>query len=189
MGLDKLDILVNNAGVSQRSQLQDTDFDTLEYIINTNTLGQIYLIKALLPLLKKSKGHIVNISSYTGLVGFTLRTGYSTSKFALAGFSRALRGELTPHDVQVTSVYPGFIRTNISSSAMTGTIGQTMGKTDPIIGNGMPVDEFSEIVLKSVYLGKTEVPVLNTISMHLRTILTPINSFIEGAWADHDFKG
>jgi len=64
-----------------------------------------------------------------------------------------------------------------------------MGKTDPIIGNGMPVDEFCDIVLKSVYLGKTEVPVLNTISMQIRTIVTPLNSFIEGAWADYDFKG
>jgi len=103
--------------------LKDSDFETIEHLINTNTLGQIYLIKALLPLLKQSKGHIVNISSYTGLVGHTLRTGYSASKYALSGFCKALRGELTGHGVQVTSVYPGFIRTNISKSAMTGVLG------------------------------------------------------------------
>mmetsp|Transcript_42148 Transcript_42148/g.30322 ORF Transcript_42148/g.30322 Transcript_42148/m.30322 type:complete len:110 (-) Transcript_42148:340-669(-) len=96
---DKLDILVNNGGVSMRQEFVNTDFAVCEKLINTNTNSHIALTKGFLPMLKQSKGKIVNISSIAGIFGAPLRTVYSASKFAIAGFSKALRPELHPFGI------------------------------------------------------------------------------------------
>jgi len=91
-----LDILVNNGGVSQRETFENMDFDTTFTLINTNFMSHIALIKGFMPLLEKSRGTIVNVSSVAGLIGSGVRTVYSGSKFAIAGFSKALRPEVKP---------------------------------------------------------------------------------------------
>jgi len=117
LNLDRLDILVNNGGISQRTLFDNCDYDTHELVMNTNTMSLIALCNAFMPLLKKSKGQVVNISSICGLLGITYRTSYAASKFAVTGFSKALRAECAPHGVSVTVVYPGYICTNISKNA------------------------------------------------------------------------
>jgi len=62
--------------------------------MNTNCLGHIALVKGFLPLLQKSQGQVVDVSSIAGLVGVTFRTCYSASKFGISGFSQALRAEV-----------------------------------------------------------------------------------------------
>ncbi len=114
---------MNNGGVSLRSPFVNTDYETAETLLNTNFLSHIALIKAFLPLLIKSKGSIVNISSIAGLIGAGCRTTYSASKFAIAGFSKALRAEIAHLGVKVISIYPGYIHTNISINALVGQKG------------------------------------------------------------------
>lgn len=89
-----MDILINNGGVSQRETFENMDFDTIFTLVNTNFMSHIALIKGFMPLLERSKGKIVNISSIAGLVGSGVRTVYSGSKFAIAGFSKSLRHEV-----------------------------------------------------------------------------------------------
>jgi NAD(P)-dependent dehydrogenase (short-subunit alcohol dehydrogenase family) len=109
-------------------------------LVNTNFLSHIALIKALLPQLQRSKGHIVNVSSEAGLVGAGCRTTYSASKFAISGFARSLRSEVKHLGIRVTNVYPGYIQTGVSKNALIGKGDQRLGKTDLNIKNGMPVN-------------------------------------------------
>jgi short-subunit dehydrogenase len=114
-------------------------------------MSLIALCNAFLPQLKKSQGRIVNISSICGLLGITYRTSYAASKFAVTGFSKALRAELNPHNVSVSVIYPGYICTNISKNAQNGS-GNKLGVTDSNIANGIPVDIAVGNIFKSIYL-------------------------------------
>jgi short-subunit dehydrogenase len=104
----------------------------------------------------KQGGSIVNILSISGLMGVPVRTMYCASKFAMDGFSKSLRSEVKSHGLNVTQVYPGYVQTNISKNAATGS-GQSFGKVDDNIGSGMPVDKAAEIILKATYLKRHEV--------------------------------
>jgi len=108
------DIVINNAGVNSWGQVADTKYETLEWMINVNMWGTIYMTKAFLPqLLSRKESSLVNISSALGLMGFYGQAGYSASKFAVRGFSEGLRHELQGSPVSVTVVYPGGVRTGI----------------------------------------------------------------------------
>lgn len=95
-----VDILVNNGGLSMREEFVNTDYKTCEYMMNTNCLSHIALVKGILPdMIKRKSGHIVNIVSIAGLMGVPVRTMYCASKFAMDGFSKALRHEVAEHDI------------------------------------------------------------------------------------------
>jgi dehydrogenase/reductase SDR family member 7B len=99
-----VDILVNNGGLSMREEFANCEYKTCEYMMNTNCLSHIALVKGVLPNMISSKrgGHIVNILSISGLMGVPVRTMYSASKFAMDGFSKALRSEVKQHGINVT---------------------------------------------------------------------------------------
>ena len=93
--------------------------------MNVNCLSHIALIKAFKPnLARGAGGSIVNVSSIAGLLGVSVRTGYSASKFGIIGFSKAIRAELAKDNIKVLCVYPGFVQTNISKAACSGVFGQ-----------------------------------------------------------------
>jgi short-subunit dehydrogenase len=96
-----IDILVNNGGLSMREEFVNCEFSTCEYMMNTNCLSHIALVKALLPSMIASKkgGNIVNILSISGLMGVPVRTMYCASKFAMDGFSKALRSEVKHYGI------------------------------------------------------------------------------------------
>ena len=101
--IGKVDILVNNGGLSMREEFLNTEYSTCEYMMNTNCLSHIALTKALLPkMIANKSGQFVNILSISGLMGVPVRTMYSASKFAMDGFSKALRCEVRPHGISVT---------------------------------------------------------------------------------------
>ncbi len=109
-----VDIVINNAGVNSWGRVADTKYETLEWMINVNVWGTIYMTKAFLPqLLSRKESSLVNISSALGLMGFYGQAGYSASKFAVRGFSEGLKHELAGSPVSVTVVYPGGVRTGI----------------------------------------------------------------------------
>ena len=113
-------ILVNNAGVTVTSSFEEHSLEDWEWIVGINFWGVIYGCKFFLPYLKQAgEGHIVNLSSLFGLIGVPSQTSYCATKFAVRGFSEALWTELREHNIGVTSVHPGGVRTNIAKSART----------------------------------------------------------------------
>ena len=114
----KVDILINNAGVASSGLIQDMKFETIEWTININMWGVIYMTKIFLPhIMKSSEGSIVNVSSVYGLVGMPMQSAYCASKFAVRGFTETLRQELYGSNVSVTLVFPGGIKTNIARNS------------------------------------------------------------------------
>ena len=111
---ERVNLVVNNAGVSLAGSLDEISIDDLEWIVGINFWGAVYACKYFLPELERSgDGHIVNVLSDFALIGLPTRTGYCATKFALRGFSEALRAELAGSMIGVTSVYPGPVATAI----------------------------------------------------------------------------
>ena len=106
-------------------------------------------------MMKRKSGMIVNISSMAGLVPVPVRTMYSSSKFALSGFGKSLRAEVKPFGIDIIQIYPGYISTNISSNAMTGT-GEKFAKKDSNIESGLSVTDCVKQILKAMKLRKIE---------------------------------
>lgn len=115
-----IDILINCAGVQNFGFFaEETPVDTAA-LFNVNTVAPIALINAVLPhMLQKKKGQIVNLGSIFGSIGFPCFASYSASKFALRGFSEALRRELSGTGVGVTYVAPRFTKTAFNRDAVT----------------------------------------------------------------------
>tara|TARA_R110002033_G_scaffold13802_7_gene40953 strand:- start:8123 stop:8953 length:831 start_codon:yes stop_codon:yes gene_type:complete len=148
----RVDILVNNAGISQRSLALDTHPDVHHKIINVDLLAPIWLTQLLLPhMIEAGGGHIVGISSVAGRVGVPLRTAYCAAKHGLIGYMDALRAETEKlHNVHVTNILPGSIRTNVSRNALTKD-GDNRGKSDAVIDNGMEPAECARQILGAVF--------------------------------------
>lgn len=91
-----------------------------------------------------------------GFFGPPLRTVYAGTKFALAGFGKALRSEVKGKDTNVLNIYPGYIKTGISKNSLTGEKNEVFGKTDTNIANGMPVDEAARKICTAISMKYTE---------------------------------
>ena len=116
----KVNLIFNNAGVALGSTVEGMEYDDLEWLMGINFWGVVYGTKEFLPLLKQAgEGHIINISSLFGLTSQPTQSAYNASKFAVRGFTEALRQELDIQNcgVSVTCVHPGGIRTNIAKAA------------------------------------------------------------------------
>jgi short-subunit dehydrogenase len=145
-----IDILVLNAGITQRSRTRETNESVYRRIMEVNFFAPEAMARAVLPsMLAQKSGHMVVISSVAGKFGVPMRSGYSASKFALHGFFEALRAEEERNGIHVTVVCPGFIRTDISLSALSGD-GAKHAKMDPELARGMPVDECARQILQGV---------------------------------------
>ncbi|MGD8560518.1 MAG: SDR family oxidoreductase [Gammaproteobacteria bacterium] len=114
-----LDILINNAGVSDFASFTHSDPVLIDKIYKTNVTAPVLLTQALLPqMLEQGSGRIVNMGSIFGSLGFAYFAAYSSSKFAIRGFSEALRRELSGTGVDVTYVAPRAVKTTINSEAV-----------------------------------------------------------------------
>jgi NAD(P)-dependent dehydrogenase (short-subunit alcohol dehydrogenase family) len=116
----KVNLLVNNAGVALAATVESMSYEDFEWLMDIDFWGVVYGTKAFLPLLKQfGDGHIVNISSVFGLISVPSQSAYNAAKFAVRGFSDALRMELEIEGagVSVTTVHPGGIKTNIVRNA------------------------------------------------------------------------
>lgn len=116
----KVNLIFNNAGVSLAGTVEGMSYEDFEWLIGINFWGVVYGTKAFLPHLKASgEGHIVNVSSVFGLAGIPSQSAYNAAKFAVRGFTDALRQELElmGSNVSATSVHPGGIKTNIARAA------------------------------------------------------------------------
>ncbi|HEX4926108.1 MAG TPA: SDR family oxidoreductase [Bdellovibrionales bacterium] len=101
------DFVVNTAGFARPGYLTDLDIEHIREMMELNYFGTVHVCKAVLPeLLKAKRGHIVNTSSIAGFIGLFGYTGYSASKFAVVGFSEALKREVAPLGVKVSVLCP-----------------------------------------------------------------------------------
>jgi hypothetical protein len=107
-----VDILVNNTGQFIPGLVHEEEDGALEKMIETNLYSSYNMSRALIPGMKKAgKGHIFNLCSVASLMAYPNGGSYSISKFALYGFSKALREELKEYDIRVTSLMPGAVKT------------------------------------------------------------------------------
>jgi 3-dehydrosphinganine reductase len=101
------DVVINSAGITQPGYVQDLSLDTFEQLMAVNYFGTVYITKAVLPgMLTRGSGHIINISSMAGYLGVFGYSAYGATKFAVAGFSEALRAELKPKGIRVSVAFP-----------------------------------------------------------------------------------
>ena len=114
-----VDILMNNAGVGLGGGFLDTTFEDWDWIVGINFWGVVHGCHFFIPpmVARGRGGHVVNVASAAGYVAGAQLAAYSTTKFAVFGLSEALRDELKPHRIGVTTVCPGFINTPIVGSA------------------------------------------------------------------------
>ena len=109
----RIDVLVNNAGYGYIAAIEEGEDDQVRAQFDTNVFGVFDLIKAVLPGMRKQRsGHIVNVSSIGGLVGFGATGYYHATKFAVEGLSETLNVEVAPLGIKVTIVEPGPFRTD-----------------------------------------------------------------------------
>ncbi|TFV64899.1 SDR family NAD(P)-dependent oxidoreductase [Blastococcus sp. CT_GayMR20] len=115
-------LLVNNAGVALGGRFDQVSLDEFDWVMAVNFRSVVRLTHAFLPALKAHPGaHLVNVSSVFGIFAPAGQAAYSASKFAVRGFSEAVRHELAENRVGVTVVHPGGIKTRIAESARTGS--------------------------------------------------------------------
>ena len=155
--LGTVDYLFNNAGITQRSLIVETDADIYRKVMELNYFSQVAITRKVLPgMLKRGSGHIVTTSSIAGLIGIPYRSAYCSSKHAIIGFMDSLRSEIHDKGLRVTTICPGFVRTNIIETARREGTAQEKVE-DTVIKNGMPVDEAVAIMLKAIAAEKEQV--------------------------------
>jgi 3-dehydrosphinganine reductase len=131
------DILINCAGRAYPHYFEDVTDEQLDETMAINFTGQWHTIKSLLPYLKKNRGYIVNVSSMVGFLGVFGYTDYAASKFAVMGFSEALKSELKKHDIGVSVLCPpdtdtpGFKIENTTKPAETKAVSEGGGIMTP----------------------------------------------------------
>ncbi|HUE29432.1 MAG TPA: SDR family NAD(P)-dependent oxidoreductase [Verrucomicrobiae bacterium] len=116
---EAVDVLVNNAGVGLGGGFLDTSLEDWQWILSINLWGVIHGCHFFLPpMVRRGRGgHVVNVSSAAGFLATPQLAAYSATKFAVFGLSEALREELRPHGIAVTTVCPGIINTPITTSS------------------------------------------------------------------------
>jgi NAD(P)-dependent dehydrogenase (short-subunit alcohol dehydrogenase family) len=128
-----IDVLVNNAGYGYMAAIEEGEDDEVRRLFETNYFGVVNMIKAVLPGMRARRdGHIVNISSMTGLVANPPNVYYSSTKFALEALTEGLAKELQPLGIRVSAIEPGAVRTDWASRSMHET--------------AHPIDDYAEHV-------------------------------------------
>jgi butyryl-CoA dehydrogenase len=114
----QVDGIINNAGVTLVSSVSDMARSDFEWLMNINFWGVVNGCDAFLPYLRESDdAHIVNISSLFGLLSIPLQSAYNASKFAVRGYTEALKMEMAGTPINVSSVHPGGIKTSIAKNS------------------------------------------------------------------------
>ena len=129
----KIDCLVNNAGITSFKLAEENSINEINDIINTNLLGSIYAIKAVLPqMISNGSGTIINILSVVTKKTFTNSSVYAASKMGLLGYTNALREEVRNHNIKVINVIPGATATTMWSKEMRNEFSERMMTSEDI---------------------------------------------------------
>lgn len=129
----EISVLVNNAGALTLGTL-GIEVSNFESLMDTNLLAPFTILKELLPGLKaRGKGHVFNIASRAGKIGFSQLGGYCATKFALVGLGESLYRELAPHGINVTTLCPSWIDTDMAQEGGTPLSGDKMIQPDDLM--------------------------------------------------------
>lgn len=152
-----IDYLFNNGGISQRSLAVDTNPEVIRKVMEINFFGAVALTRAVLPsMIERKSGHIVVTSSVMGKFGTRLRSTYAASKHALHGWFDCLRQELFDHNIRVTLVCPGFVKTDVTLNALEGD-GSRHGLMGRGQKEGMDPEKFAQKLLPKILKGEEEI--------------------------------
>ncbi|MFW1849840.1 SDR family NAD(P)-dependent oxidoreductase [Acinetobacter guillouiae] len=150
----RIDWLINNAGLSQRALIADTSMQTERAIMEIDYFSQVFLTKLVLPtFLAQKSGRIAYISSVAGLLGTQYRASYSAAKAAIHMWANSLRAEVTQDGVNVSVIFPGFVKTNVSFNALNGA-GKAQAHQDEAIENGLEADDFAQKTVSALLKGQ-----------------------------------
>jgi len=112
----RIDVLINNAGVMTRpTPLAELEVRKWDYTISVNLRGPFLMTRALLPLMMRQKsGSIINVSSSIGRGAYANFAAYAASKWGIEGLTQTLAAEVSPHNIRVNSVEPGYVATKLT---------------------------------------------------------------------------
>src|SRR5437764_2730208 len=149
--LGGLDVLVNNAGVMLLGPIEGADTDQWRQMVDVNVLGLLYCTQAALPLMREGGGgHIVNLSSVAGRVGNPGTAVYNATKWAVVGFSEALRKEAGPSNIRVTCVEPGYVRTELQDHNEDPDVRGAIEQMEQQSGEVLEADDIDEAICFAV---------------------------------------
>ncbi len=119
----RLDVLVNNAGYVSVGAIEETSIEEAKMQLETNLFGVARMVRAVLPTMRSQRGgQIINIGSLAGSIAAPFQGFYAVSKFAMEGYTEALRHETRGLGIKVSVVEPGFFRTNLAKSAKSAAL-------------------------------------------------------------------
>lgn len=150
----RVDTLINNAGVAISARFEQMALDDFRRLMDVNFWGAVYACRSVLPQMRKQGGGgvIINVSSILGKRGMPFETAYCASKFALAGFSEALRAEVMSDGIDVSTIFPGAVETEIFASAANQT-----GFELPTAIPKFPARELARLIVQDARFPQPEV--------------------------------
>lgn len=167
----RVDTLVNNAGVALAAKFETQTLEDFRRLMDVNFWGAVYACRAVVPRMKTQSGGgvIINISSILGKRGMPFETAYCASKFALAGFSESLRVELMTESIDVVSVFPGAVETEIFESAANHT-----GLEMPTFLPKFPAKEMARLIVRAARYPQPEIVMaLDALAINAANKLVP----------------
>ncbi len=154
---NRIDVLLNNGGISQRSLFLESDMSTLRTLMEVNFFGSLALTRYVLPnMVQQGSGHVLVTSSVAGKFGTKYRSGYAASKHAIQGAFDSIRQEMYEHNIAVSLICPGPIKTSITQNSLTGD-GKAFGKMGDLHTQAMDADEMVHKIWKQVVARKEEI--------------------------------
>jgi NAD(P)-dependent dehydrogenase (short-subunit alcohol dehydrogenase family) len=167
----RIDVLVNNAGVGIAARFEEQAIEDFRRVMEINFWGAVYGCKAAVPRMKAQPqgGVIINVSSILGKRGMPFETAYCASKFALAGFSEALRTEVMADGIDVSTIFPGAVESEIWDSAQNQT-----GMDLPDLMPKFPAKELARIIVQDARFPQPEIVMsLDAQAINLFNTLAP----------------
>lgn len=177
-------LLINSAGVALAGPFAEASLEDLRWVMEVNFWGTVHLCKAFLPLLQREpESHILNVCSSFGLLGFANKTGYSASKFAVRGFSEALRMELRGTPTGLTVLYPGPVASRLVAEGRTTNENQRTAEAAFLARRAIPAPYVADCALHAIRRNRPRVLLSPDYRMiDLMTRLSPGLAVEIGAW-------
>jgi NAD(P)-dependent dehydrogenase (short-subunit alcohol dehydrogenase family) len=170
------DLVINNAGIAVIGGILDTTLDDWNRLLGVNLMGVVHGVAAFVPsMVERGSGHLVNVSSAAGMLANPQLGAYSATKFGVFGMTEALRMELAPHGIAVTTVCPGIINTAITrdSTYRGGNEQARKAKTDAAYAKrGYTPERAARNILQAIDHGKAVAPIAP--EAHLMYVLSRI---------------
>jgi short-subunit dehydrogenase len=162
--------LFNNAGVALHGEVEEVSVADIQWLMEINFWGTVYGVRHFLPVLRRQEqSYIVNLSSAFGLIAPPGQAAYAASKFAVRGFTEALRHELSGTAVQVSTVHPGAIITEIARRGRVGAAAESSKRETEAarfdrVARTTP-DQAAERILRGVLRGETRILVGSDVAL------------------------